>query len=202
MNPILFFLKDLRKTGALAPSSRFLAEDITELFREQIQQSNTPLRILELGPGSGSLTKQIVSSLRPIDSLDLVEINPHFTRLLRRRYNQDNIKVHYTDFLEFYPQKPYDYIFSSIPYETIPESVTELIWQKKLDLSKAGGKIMYYKYLNFNHFRCKFEKELVKECCVDKKLVFLNLPPAKLFTLQVNNEALDVKSAVKSRISA
>lgn len=201
MNPIFLFLRDLKKTGAIAPSSRFLADDITEILREEIVAQNKPLRILEIGPGTGTLTKAIVSSIRPDDQLDLVELNPHFTRLLRRKYTSQNIKVHYGDFIEFQPPAPYDYIFSSIPYETIPEQISENIWRKKVNVCRIGGKIAYYKYLNFNQFRCKYEKSLVKEHCIDEKLVFLNLPPAKLFTLQLNAHP-PVDLYVKTQISA
>ncbi|MCH8567212.1 MAG: methyltransferase domain-containing protein [Balneolales bacterium] len=185
MNPILYFLRDIRKTGAVAPSSRYLANDMVRFLRKKTACNAAPLRILELGPGTGTLTKAICSAMRPEDRLDMVEINPHFCRMLRRKFKQPGIRVIYGDLLEFDPDAPYDYVFSSIPYESIPESVTSLMWKKKLSLCKPNGLISYYKYVNFNFFRCKFEKELVRDYCIDKTLVFRNLPPAQLFTLRV-----------------
>lgn len=202
MNPILYFLKDLRKTGAIAPSSKFLANDITELLRDQLKKNHKPLKILELGPGTGTLTKAIVSAIRPIDTLELVEINPHFTRMLRRKFPQTNVHVHYADFLEFNQNHCYDYIFSSIPYESIPDEITQKLWKKKLECCCEDGKITYYKYLNFNHFRCKFEKELVRNYCIDERMVFRNLPPAKLFTLLVNRSNDNLLSQTDSKIPA
>lgn len=185
MNPILYFLRDIRKTGAVAPSSKYLASDMVRFLREKTETSDRPLRILELGPGTGTLTKAIIEVMRPQDKIDMVEINPHFCRMLRRRFKHPGMNVHYVDLLEFSPDEPYDYIFSSIPYESIPEKVTKLMWDKKLSLCGPNGLISYYKYMNFNYFRCKYEKKLVKEYCVDKTLVFRNLPPAQLFTLKV-----------------
>jgi len=202
LNPILYFLKDLRKTGAIAPSSKFLANDITELLRDQLQQQQKPIKILELGPGTGTLTKAIISAIRPTDTLDLVEINPHFTRMLRRNFPQPNVQVHYTDFLEFTPDYCYDYIFSSIPYESIPEEISKKLWEKKLSCCCVNGKITYYKYFNFNHFRCKYEKNLVRDYCIDERIVFRNLPPAKLFTLLINRSNENVLSNNVSRIPA
>ncbi len=196
MNPIVYFLRDIKKTGAVSPSSRFLAEDITEILRNNTDDLQRPLRILELGPGTGTLSKYIVASLKPEDRFDMVEINPHFTRMLRRKFNQPNISVHYTDFLDFQPKEPYDYIFSSIPYETIPEKITKQIWERKISVCSEGGKICYYKYLNFNHFRCKFEKKLVKQYCIDKKVVFLNFPPANLYTLCIDKDILGGTASV------
>jgi len=191
VNPILYFLRDIRKTGAVAPSSKYLANDMVRFLAEKIKHSKAPLRILELGPGTGTLTKAIVNVLRPTDQLDMVEINPHFCRMLRRRFKHPGLKVHYVDLLEYTPKEPYDYIFSSIPYESIPEEVTRMMWDKKLELCKPAGLISYYKYMNFNFFRCKYEKDLVKRFCVDKTLVFRNLPPAQLFTLQLHAPQTD-----------
>jgi len=185
LNPILHFLRDIRKTGAVAPSSKYLAQDIVRFLRENTVSANKPLRILELGPGTGTLTSAILETMRPADRLDLVEINPHFCRLLRRKFRHPGLAVHYLDLLEFQPAGHYDYIFSSIPYESIPEHITKLMWEKKLELTKHHGLISYYKYLNFNHFRSKYEKMLVKQLCIDKTLVLRNLPPAQLFTLKV-----------------
>lgn len=169
----------------MAPSSKYLASDMVRFLREKTETSDRPLRILELGPGTGTLTKAIIEVMRPQDKIDMVEINPHFCRMLRRRFKHPGMNVHYVDLLEFLPDEPYDYIFSSIPYESIPEKVTRLMWDKKLSLCKPNGLISYYKYMNFNYFRCKYEKKLVKQFCVDKTLVFRNLPPAQLFTLKV-----------------
>ncbi|MCC5932975.1 MAG: SAM-dependent methyltransferase [Balneolales bacterium] len=161
---------------------------MVRFLAEQVQKTKRPLRILELGPGTGTLTKAILKVLRPEDSLDLVEINPHFCRMLRREFSHPNMQVHYTDLLEFSPGKPYDYIFSSIPYESIPEEVSKGMWEQKLKLCKPGGFISYYKYVNFNHFRCKYEKELVSRFSIDRTFVLRNFPPAQLFTLRIGQE--------------
>lgn len=200
MNPILYFLRDISKTGAVAPSSKFLANDIVRALKAQIHSSERPLRILELGPGTGTLTKAIIAALRPQDSLELVEINPHFCRMLRRKFKNDGIRVHYEDVLEFEPGIRYDYVFSSIPYESIPEDISEQIWRKKLALCAPDGMISYYKYLNINRFRCKYEKKMVKQFCVDKKLVFLNLPPAQLFTLKLQNPLKKSREATSASV--
>lgn len=200
MNPILYFLRDISKTGAVAPSSKFLANDIVRALKAQIHSSERPLRILELGPGTGTLTKAIIVALRPQDSLELVEINPHFCRMLRRKFKNDGIRVHYEDVLEFEPGIRYDYVFSSIPYESIPEDISEQIWRKKLALCAPDGMISYYKYLNINRFRCKYEKKMVKQFCVDKKLVFLNLPPAQLFTLKLQNPLKKSREATSASV--
>lgn len=184
------FIKDMRSTGSIAPSSRFLARNITRLLHRHLEDTKSaPVRILEIGPGSGVLTQQILRYLRPDDHLDIVEINQHFFEVVNGRYSHlQNVHVYHLDFLKFEEQEKYDYIFSSLPYESLPTRISRQIWKKKLNYCKDGSFITYYKYLNFNRFKCKYEKAIVSRYCMSERVVFRNLPPAKLFTLKINNQ--------------
>lgn len=188
----------MRSTGSIAPSSRFLARNIKHLLNHHLDLRNSgPVKILEIGPGSGVLTKQIIRSIRPEDEFDIVEINEQFFELIDHRYRHlPNVHTHHLDFLEFDNPYHYDYIFSSIPYESLPSHISKMMWEKKLKCCKNGSFITYYKYVNFNHFRCKYEKDLVSQYCLNEKLIIRNLPPAKLFTLKINNHPL-IKSVEK-----
>jgi phospholipid N-methyltransferase len=183
----LHFIKDLKQTGAIAPSSKFLAKDLVEQLRTDVSRSScTPLKILEIGPGTGPLTKEIVKLLRPQDRLDVVEIHQHFYQTIKNKFKQPNVTIHHEDILQFRPEFSYDYIFSSLPYEAMPKKLIQKIWQKKLDLCADKAYICYFKYVSFRKFKCNFEEQIVKRYQRDKKIVLLNLPPAKLFTLEIN----------------
>src|SRR5437667_11461757 len=69
--------RHFRDTGALLPSSRFLAQALVSELRKR----RGPGRILEVGPGTGSVTAQILRHLMPGDQLDVVELNKHFIEL-------------------------------------------------------------------------------------------------------------------------
>ncbi len=146
-----------------------------------------PLNILELGPGTGSLTKEIIKLLRPADRLDIVEIQKTFYEIVQQKFKDANVYVYYSDILNFKPSVQYDYIFSSLPYENMSAITIKKIWQKKLSLCAADSYICYYKYLNFNNFKCNFEEKMVKKYKCNKKIVLRNIPPAKLYTLQIDN---------------
>lgn len=181
-------LKDLKKIGAVAPSSKFLVKDLSERLRDDLSNNSCrALKILELGAGTGPLTKQIVKSMRPQDQLDVVEINQYFSKLISKRFAGSNVRVHHADILHFEPDKQYDYIFSSLPYENMPEEITAKIWNKKLQLCQENAYICYFKYVSFRKFKSDFEEQIVERYKRDKKLVFLNLPPAKLFTLEIDD---------------
>lgn len=170
------------------PSSKFLAKDVVKLLKHNLHiAGREPVKILEVGAGTGVFTGYILEQLKPDDHLDVVELNSHFYKMIREKYSADNLHLHNDDFLEFNTTHKYDYIFSSIPYEQLPPAVSTQIWQRKLDYCREGSYITYYKYVNFNRFRCKFEKELVSKYGLDEKVVMLNIPPAKLFTLKIND---------------
>lgn len=189
MEHLVHFLKDLKQVGAIAPSSKFLAKDLVEQLKKQLSKNSCePLNILEIGPGTGPLTKQIARLVRPQDHVDIVEIHDRFYEIVNKKFNRSNITVHHKDILNFNSGRSYDYIFSSLPYEAMPEALTQNIWQKKLDLCSSKTYICYFKYVSFRKFKCNFEEAVVQKYQSNKKIVLRNLPPAKLFTLEINHE--------------
>ncbi len=187
---IVHFLKDIKQTGAVMPSSRYLARDVVKLLRKQLRRNENrdPVRVLEVGAGTGTFTSYIHNELKTGDRLDVIELNDRLFHILSQRFNpSSNVHLHHCDILDYVADEPYDYIYSSIPYESIPEHITEKIWDKKLSHCRPGSFITYYKYVNFNQFRCDFEKKLVRQCLEKEKVVFLNVPPAKLFTLNITD---------------
>ncbi|HLR25975.1 MAG TPA: rRNA adenine N-6-methyltransferase family protein [Fodinibius sp.] len=197
---LLYFFKDLKQTGSIAPSSKFLAKDLVAQLKRDIDTGQCkPLKVLEIGPGTGPLTKQIIKHLRPNDSLDIVEIHKKFYQIVRDRYRQPNLQVHHTNILNFTPDYKYDFIFSSLPYENMDEDICRKIWQKKLRLCSKNACISYFKYVKFKNFKNDFEEEIVKAYGRDKKVVLLNLPPAKVYTLEVSHREKDGSLAVAEK---
>jgi len=185
---LLYFFKDLKQVGAIAPSSKFLAKDLVTQFKKRLSDDDcSPQRILEIGAGTGPLTKQIIKHLRPKDQLDIVEIHKKFYQIVKAKYRQPNVQVHHSDILKFEPNCKYDFIFSSLPYENMPEDISRQIWEKKLSFCSNNAYISYFKYLKFRDFKSDFEEKVVEKYGQDKKFVFLNLPPAKVYTLEVNH---------------
>lgn len=193
MEHLIHFIKDLKKVGAIAPSSKFLAKDLVKQLKNDIKNNNcSPLNILEIGAGTGPLTKEITKYLRPDDRLNIVEINDHFFDVISKKFNQSNISIFHQDILNHNPSIKYDYIFSSLPYEAMSEELIRSIWTKKLELCQEPAFICYFKYVSFRKFKCDFEEQIVNRFQRNKKIVLRNLPPAKLFTLKIDNSAFPV----------
>jgi phospholipid N-methyltransferase len=179
-------IKNLKETGAVAPSSKFLARDLVEPLSTAIGKDDSPFNILELGPGTGSLTQEIVKLLRPDDHLDLVEIQEKFFEVITQKFRSSNISIYFRDILQFQSNQHYKFIFSSLPYDNMPHNIIRKIWQKKLSLCAPEAYICYFKYMKFKEFKCKYEEQMVNKYKQNKKIVFRNLPPAKIYTLQIN----------------
>ena len=197
------FRKQFATTGAIAPSSRFLASALTGPLRSRTQ----PTRVLEVGPGTGAVTRRIVDVLKPGDWLDLVELNEEFAALLRRRFESDpryqrvngQAKLHVFPIQDYRGDKPYDCIISGLPLNNFPPELVEEIFNVLFRLLAPGGVLSYFEYMYVRPARRLFgrneERERLKSLedvlsgylgrhRVKRNWVFANLPPAWVQHLQ------------------
>ena len=68
-------------TGAVAPSSKYLAQAMASFVDPRV-----PGPVVELGPGTGPVTDALVRRGIEQERLVLVEYNPDFAQLLKRRF--------------------------------------------------------------------------------------------------------------------
>ena len=132
MSHYLEFFKQFRTTfettGAIAPSSRFLASNMAE----PMKRHQGPKRVLEIGPGTGAVTREIVKQIRPEDSLDLVELNEKFVEILHQRFDAEQAfqeikhltSIHNCPLQEYGVGEEYDYIVSGLPLNNFPTDLT------------------------------------------------------------------------------
>ncbi|MBP0448277.1 hypothetical protein J5Y04_01765 [Kitasatospora sp. RG8] len=73
-------LRTLQSTGALAPSG---PELVNALVVPVTSRPDRPLSVLEVGAGTGVVTRRLAQVLRPGDRLHVVEANPRFAERLR-----------------------------------------------------------------------------------------------------------------------
>ena len=184
-------------TGAVAPSSRFLARALTRPLRECGRQ----IRVLEVGPGTGAVTREIVRHLKPGDQLDLVEINESFASLLRQRFQcdpgyravADRSTVHVCPLQQFSPEGRYDVIVSGLPFNNFPASLVEELVDASLGLLAPGGTLSFFEYMYVRPIRRVVSRspERTRLAEIERILqsrfarhrfhtdwVFVNVPPA------------------------
>lgn len=204
MNPLqehLAFFRQFRRrfetTGAVAPSSRFLARALTSGLRDR----NGAARVLEVGPGTGAVTRQIVRLLKPEDRFDLVEVNEEFAALLQDRFQNDRdfqpaarqSAVHVAPLQEFQPSGLYDVIVSGLPFNNFPPELVEQLIDRSLALLAPGGRLSFFEYMFVRPVRRIVSPREVKERLgaieqvlqrrfadyrVGTDWVFVNIPPA------------------------
>ncbi len=193
--------KDFKRTGAVAPSSKALAQAMT---RKLSQHYRNPAAILEVGAGTGSITEEIVPHLRRGDILDVYEIDPRFASLLRQRAREDKrfravkscITIH-NKAIETIERLPrYDFVISCLPLTNFePEKVRE-IFETYRDVLVPSGYCSFFEYVFVRKAAqimsgdfsgqsrtsqiTRIVREYIERYSCGQELVFRNLPPAKV----------------------
>ena len=137
------FRTQFHTTGAIAPSSRHLARAMTR----HIAEARGPANILEVGPGTGAVTRRILRLLKAGDRLDLVELNESFADLLRQRFQSDPVfepaagqaHVHVCGIETFESDVRYDFIVSGLPFNNFSPAFVELVLEALFELLAPGG---------------------------------------------------------------
>jgi phospholipid N-methyltransferase len=189
--------RHFRATGALLPSSRFLARALAS----PLAGRRPPLRILEVGPGTGSVTREILRLLQPGDRLDCVELNEHFVERLKLclrhdpRYipHQDQVHVVHSPVEELGGEAIYDHIISGLPLNNFPVGLVREIFKAYSRLLKPGGVLSYFEYVLIRQLKTPFSGrkerrrlyrvgrlvgQYIRTYQVRRQQVLMNVPPA------------------------
>lgn len=196
------FFQEFRRqyftTGSILPSSRGLARALTSPLR---RSPNVPRRILEVGPGTGAVTIEILRCLRPNDHLDIVEVNAQFIAVLERRFAEEPLfqrhrkqaRLIHAALQEVAGEGVYDFMISGLPLNNFPVALVRDIFRAYRRLLKPGGILSYFEYLAIRqlkrlfinakdrrrlHVLGRFLERKVKAFQFDEQWVFMNVPPA------------------------
>lgn len=148
--------------GALVPSSHWVGRAFAEPTRRHTSvPGSRPVRILELGAGTGPLTSEVVKVMRPEDTLDAVEMSDKFADILRRRFATEphfqrvaaNSRVLAINFLDMKIEQPYDFIVCSLPFNNFQPELIRAIFRKMHGCLAPEGTLTFFEYLAIRHFR-------------------------------------------------
>ncbi|WP_405481116.1 class I SAM-dependent methyltransferase [Streptomyces sp. NBC_00009] len=199
MTDVTLFLREFartrRDTGAIAPSSLLLARALT---RYVIPSPGRARSVLEVGPGTGAVTRHIRASLGALDTLDLVEANPRFAELLHRDYGGDERIRLLTGLVQEHELGSYDTIVCGLPFANFDAGTVEDIFERMLAALRPGGTLSFFAYAGMPPLRRVFttggarERILAVQAVVGRTLdrhrfrtetVLGNLPPAHVHHL-------------------
>jgi phospholipid N-methyltransferase len=189
--------RHFRDTGAILPSSRFLARALVS----ELTKPRGPGRILEVGPGTGSVTRAILRRLLPGDRLDAVEINARFIARLHERLEldwaylrqRDRVHIIHAAVEDLPGEGLYDFIVSGLPLNNFPVDQVRKIFRCYVRLLKPGGTLTYYEYQLIRSLKTPFVNrrerrrlyrigrvvgDYIRNYQIRRQRIFINMPPA------------------------
>ena len=151
--PLFFkqYVRHFRSTGSITPSSRALAKALSRY----VSGSERPRKILEVGPGTGAVTRSIVAKLCLEDRFWMVELNEPFVQHLRQRFENeqnfravaDRCEVLHGRLEDLPCEQTYDVIISGLPLNNFEVSEVENILQVLRRLLAPGGTLSFFEYV-------------------------------------------------------
>jgi phospholipid N-methyltransferase len=158
------YRENFKHTGAVLPSGKSLGRALTRFVRDRSDANGggpRGLRILEVGPGTGAVTRHICDAVRPDDHVDLVELNAAFVELLRRRLADEPpfchaapcVNVHHTPVEQLPTDAPYDLIISGLPLNNFEVHEVEHILGLFAQLLKPTGVLSFFQYIGIRKLR-------------------------------------------------
>lgn len=176
MLTIFTFLRGLmanpRSMGAVIPSSDSLARAMTRHI--DIEQ---PGYVVELGPGTGVITKALLNTGIKAQRVIALELAPHFAKQLKAQFPAIAIiQGSATQLSEFIEQKPVQAIISSLPLRSLSKENREKILLEIPKVLAPNGLFIQFTYaLHDSH---DYDPENLK--LIDSFIVWRNFPPARV----------------------
>ncbi|OQA01401.1 MAG: 16S ribosomal RNA methyltransferase KsgA/Dim1 family protein [Planctomycetes bacterium ADurb.Bin401] len=159
------FIKNPKQVGAVAESSGFLA-------RKMAGQIGGAVNVVEFGPGTGAVTREILRKLPVNGTLTCLEINPKFCEDLQK-IDDHRLKVVNDDVRNYSRHiENYDCVLSSLPLAIFEKAQRDKI----IAISGRSKKFVQFQYTPF--LKPKLKKYFDD---VEIKFVPLNLPPAFVY---------------------
>lgn len=118
------FLRDPRGVGSVWPSSKSLAHRVISGGR-----ARSARMVVELGPGTGAITRPLLASIPAEGRLLALEIDPVFVRLLSRDVTDQRFTIQQRasnqmkEALTSMGEDRADLVVSGIPFSTMPRQI-------------------------------------------------------------------------------
>ena len=177
------FFRSTYTTGAILPSGPRLCRKIAQFVDftkepEELRQirlskniSDTSQeaghRILEVGPGTGCITREIVKLMGPNDKLDLIECNQNFVDRLHLMLEKDPVMQKAADRIriftcyvqEFPTDQKYDRVISGLPLNNFPVELVQQILAHFEKLAAPGAVVSWFEYIAIRRIKSVISKK-------------------------------------------
>ncbi len=175
----LFFLRALknpRQLGSITPSSRYLGQ----LLAKHANVDDTS-PIVELGGGTGSLTRSLISAGVEPSRIYVIELDAALANYLTVEFPGVNvIQGDATNLENILPKKvlgKVKRVVSGIPMINVPESIRGKILESAFNVLEKGGIFLQYTYAPRSSINAKAHGLIKKRLGT----IFRNFPPASVW---------------------
>ena len=176
-------IRNPRAVGAIVPSSAILA-------RRMVRDVAPASRVVELGPGTGVITREILARTGESGSFLAVDVSRAFVDRLRRVWPGIDCVCASAEILPALAAErgwpDVDHIVSGLPFATLPSATTRLILDGVHQLLRPGGTFTTFQYVHAYRvpsaaaFRREMSRRLGGQ--PSAQLVVRNVPPALVLT--------------------
>jgi len=193
------YFAEPNSVGAVAPSSRWLVAALTA----PVAARSGPASILEVGAGTGAVTRRLAELLGPEDRLDICEVDPTFVRMLETTIlssaplaigrEQGRVRLLHCPLQEINTARAYDYVISGLPLTAFrSEDVQKILETIRLSL-RPGGVFSYFEYVGLRRLGALLPRrrsrhrvravsrlldQHIRDYQVDRRTILRNVPPA------------------------
>jgi len=183
--PLLFWgrsLRNPRQICSLFPSSPFVGRAMTEAIT-----SRPDPHVIELGAGTGAITRQLIRNGVPRYDLTLVELDPALGGHLRRSFAGVDVVVapaqHLSRFWVERDGPPVGAIVSTLPMRLFSKPMIRSIMKSSFQVLSPGGVFVQFTYRESSPVPLRLAKALGLKA-QRRCLVWANLPPAAIWTYE------------------
>lgn len=169
-------------TGAVYPSGKALARMMARYVDPDV-----PGPVIELGPGTGPVTEALITRGIAEERLVLVEFNPDFCRLLRKRFPKARViegDAYNLGTTLAALGEPAAAVVSSLPLFTKPEMQRLALLREGFGMMHPGCPFIQFTYATVSPMPLK-SRDFAAEV---SPRVWLNLPPARVWVYRDSRE--------------
>jgi len=184
MNSEMMFLSRWIKSpltvASITPSSARLANAMAA----NLPDGDGP--VIELGGGTGKITRALLDAGVAPDYLIVVERDPHFYHYMKQHFPEVTVILgdacDLTSLLiDLQIKTPARAVVSGLPLLAMDKSIQKKIVEQSLSITRQDGVLIQFSYGLFSPIKNSVQMELgLRPRCV--ALVWKNIPPAKVWT--------------------
>jgi phospholipid N-methyltransferase len=179
------FLRNPRNVGSVVPSSQALAREMARAV-----PVSPDAIVVELGPGTGALTRQVVKVLAPGQRFLAIDIDPEFCDNLRKRWPRIDCEcgsaADMPQMIEARHWTGVNHVLSGLPFASLPAAISRAILQAVAQSLAAGGTFTTFQYVHAYATppAVRFRKQMAARFgpMVSRQMVVRNVPPAYVMT--------------------